>query len=307
MSAARKLLLLGAAGFLGRSAAREFLQRGWEVFGADAAPAQNAPSGIQYEQVSLPSPELPLLIQRVQPDACIHAAGRASVALSMTDPAADFHDGVVVTFGLLNALRLHAPRCRTVLLSSAAVYGNPAALPIREADAPAPLSPYGFHKLQCELLADEFAQLFALPVASARIFSAYGTGLRRQVVWDICEKALRGGGLRLRGTGQESRDFIHARDVASAVATIVEAGPMCGERYNLASGEETTIAELAEALLPMLGLNTKAEFGAEENAGDPRNWRADISRLQALGYRRRVPLADGLRGVATWARAELGL
>jgi UDP-glucose 4-epimerase len=303
----RKLLLLGAAGFLGRAVVREFQARGWEIFGADAAPGQNAPAGIAYEQISLPSPGLAELIRRVQPDACVHAAGRASVALSMQDPAADFRDGVVVTFELFDALRQHAPGCRTVLLSSAAVYGNPVALPIREDHAPAPLSPYGFHKWQIELLAEEFAKIFALPVASARIFSAYGAGLRRQVVWDICEKALRGGGLKLRGTGKESRDFIHARDVASALAVLVERAPMRGERYNLASGEETTIAELAAALLPMLELGATAEFGAEENAGDPKNWRADISRLQALGYRPRVSLTEGLRGVAAFARAELGI
>jgi UDP-glucose 4-epimerase len=194
-----------------------------------------------------------------------------------------------------------------VLLSSAAVYGNPVSLPITEEATPAPLSPYGYHKLQCELIGEEFARIFGLPVASARIFSAYGVGLRRQVVWDICEKAIVQGGLRLRGTGGESRDFVHAVDVAGGIAAMVEKAPMRGERYNLASGEETTIATLAEKLLAFLGCAAKPEFGAQENRGDPKNWRAETARLRALGFQPRVSLDEGLRGVATWARAELGL
>lgn len=231
----RKLLLLGAAGFLGRAVVREFLPRGWEIIGADAAPGQNAPAGIAYEQISLPSPGLADLIRRVQPEACVHAAGRASVALSMQDPAADFRDGVVVTFELLDALRLHAPACRTVLLSSAAVYGNPSALPIREDHTPAPLSPYGFHKWQIELLAEEFAKIFALPVASARIFSAYGAGLRRQVVWDICEKALRGGGLKLRGTGRKAA-------TSSTRATLPRRWPSSSKKRRCAGNATTSRA-----------------------------------------------------------------
>src|SRR5438552_189686 len=76
------------------------------------------------------------------------------------------------------------------------------------------LSPYGYHKRQAELICEEFSRVYALPTAVARIFSAYGPGLRRQVVWDICEKALATGKLELRGTGAESRDFIHAADIA---------------------------------------------------------------------------------------------
>lgn len=303
----RTLLLLGAAGFLGRACAREFLHRGWKVVGADAVPAQNAPAGIDYEQITLPSPALAELIAQVQPAACVHAAGRASVALSMEDPGRDFHDGAVVTFELLDALRRFAPACRAALLSSAAVYGDPVSLPISEEAVPAPLSPYGYHKLQCELIGEEFARVFGLPVASARIFSAYGVGLRRQVVWDICEKAILQGGVRLRGTGQESRDFVHAIDVAGGLAAMVEKAPMQGERYNLASGVETTIATLAERVLALLGFTAPPEFGAQENRGDPKNWRAEIGRLRALGFQPRVSLEEGLRGVTTWARAELGL
>jgi UDP-glucose 4-epimerase len=305
----RTLLLTGAAGFLGRATAREFLERGWKIHGLDVAPSENAPRGVAYTQAMLPGPQLAEIILRTKPDACVHAAGRASVALSREQPEIDFQNGVVATFELLNTLRLHAPQCRTVLLSSAAVYGNPVSLPIDETHAPMPLSPYGFHKRICEVLGEEFATVYGSRVASARIFSAYGVGLRRQVVWDICEKVLLAGDdrVRLRGSGRESRDFIHAADVASALATLLEGAPLQGECYNLGAGEETTIAELAQLVLGFLGKPGLVEFGDADNPDDPKNWRADISKLQALGYRRRVSLEEGLRGVTTWAQAELGL
>jgi UDP-glucose 4-epimerase len=301
----RTILIPGVAGFLGRHLAREFLQRGWRVAGLDVVAAENAPPGVDYRRLALPDPALGDFIREVRPAACVHCAGRASVALSLSDPAADFHDAVPVTFALLEALRRQAPECRTVLLSSAAVYGNPQTLPVGETQPPAPLSPYGYHKLLGEILAEEFSRLYALPTASVRIFSAYGPGLRRQVVWDICTRVLTTGTLRLRGTGQESRDFIHAADVAAALAVLIDGAPCQGERYNVASGRETTIAALATTLLEALGVKITPEFDGTATPGDPRNWRADISRLGALGFSPSIGLEAGLRSVAAWALAEL--
>ena len=305
----KTILITGAAGFLGRHSAREFAQAGCRVVGVDVAAAENSGLGpnIEYARLTLPSPAFGELIQRTQPTALIHCAGRASVANSMSDPGADFRDGTVLTFEVLDTLRTAAPHCRFVLLSSAAVYGNPASLPVTEEHACAPLSPYGYHKRQSELLCEEFARLFAVPTTVVRIFSAYGPGLRRQVVWDICRQALTGPELRLRGTGGESRDFIHAADVARALRQIVEAAPCTGEIYNLASGIETTIAELAERILRTLGRTIPVRFDGAQTPGDPRHWRADISRLRALGWEPRVTLEKGLESIAAWSAAELAI
>lgn len=302
------ILITGAAGFLGRHIAREFSQTGGKVVGVDVVAAENSGLGpnVEYARLTLPSPAFGELLQRTQPAALIHCAGRASVANSLTDPAADFRDGTVLTFEVLDALRRVTPRCRFVLLSSAAVYGNPATLPVTEMHACAPLSPYGYHKRQGELLCEEFARLFAIPTAAVRIFSAYGPGLRRQVVWDICRQALTEPELRLRGTGGESRDFIHAADVARALRQIMESAPCTGEIYNLASGIETTIAELADRILRQLGRAIPVRFDGAQTPGDPLHWRADISRVRALGCEPRVSLEKGLESFAVWSAAELG-
>lgn len=303
----KTVLITGVAGFLGRHAARQFAREGWRVVGVDIAAPENAQlsAGTLYHRMQLPSGGLGELLRALPPDACVHCAGRASVPFSMEDPAADFRDNAVLTFELLETLRLAAPRCRLLLLSSAAVYGNPATLPVAETQRTAPLSPYGYHKLQCELLCEEFSRIYALPTTIVRIFSAYGPGLRRQVVWDICERALSGEPLVLHGTGRESRDFIHASDIARGLVLLAENGGAEAEVYNLASGEETTIAALADLLLAALLQEKRPSFDGRATPGNPLSWRADIGKIRALGFAPAIGLEQGLRSVATWCAVEL--
>lgn len=304
----KKVLLTGAAGFLGKHIGRHFAQLGWKVAGVDilAPGSVQLAAEVRYEQCVLPSPDFERILRDLQPDVCIHCAGRASVPMSMSDPAADFRDNTILTFELLDAIRRNTPGCRFILLSSAAVYGNPRALPVSENTHVAPLSPYGFHKRQCELICQEFAKIYGVPTISTRIFSAYGPGLRRQVVWDICERLLTKGSLSLSGTGQESRDFIHATDIARALALLADKAPANGEIYNLSAGRETTIAELASLLISAMGMGVEAQFDGRSRPGDPLNWRADVSKLRELGFEPAVSLEKGLADVAAWARLELG-
>lgn len=301
------VLITGVAGFIGRYVARHFSEQGWSVIGVDNSPPENAPTANLkvYQRLQMPDAALNALLQEYTPQACIHCAGRASVGLSMTDPLSDFYTNTALTFEILNALRLNAPNCRFIFLSSAAVYGNPESLPISETQSTAPLSPYGFHKWQCEQLCLEFAKVYGLPTASVRIFSAYGPGLRRQVIWDICQKAITQPLVTLQGTGQESRDFIHALDIAKALLALINSAPMQGEAYNLASGREVTISELANLILSSLDYEGVPQFDGVVPAGTPLNWQADISKLMALGFSPSVPLERGVKTFANWCRAEL--
>src|SRR5258706_14656841 len=97
----------------------------------------------------------------------------------MQSPLTDFHGQLLRAAPLFEAVRLSAPEARIVLVSSAAVYGNAVTLPVAENAPLAPISAYGFHKLQQETLADEYVALYALRACKARIFSTYGENLRR--------------------------------------------------------------------------------------------------------------------------------
>ena len=300
------VLITGVAGFLGRYVARHFVRQGWRVVGFDEVPPENVSiADVEYVRAQLPGSALGETLKALAPDACVHCAGRASVGLSMDQPAADYYGNTLLVFELLEALRRHAPRCRFLLLSSAAIYGNPTSLPVTEQHAVQPLSPYGYHKRQAELLCEEFSRIYSLPTACARIFSAYGPGLRRQVVWDICEKILTRGQLMLKGTGTESRDFIHAADIAQGLYLLATKAPCEGDIYNLASGREVTIAELAATLLNSLGSQFQPAFDGHATPGDPLHWRADITKISALGFAPATPLEQGLHTVATWCAAEL--
>src|SRR5215207_9535576 len=122
----KTVLITGVAGFLGSYVARHFEQAGWDVTGVDIVAPENSGMGrrSKYVRLPLPSPQLEALLANAQPHTCVHCAGRASVGLSIDDPAADFKANTVLTFELLDALRRFAPRSRFLLLSSAAVYGN---------------------------------------------------------------------------------------------------------------------------------------------------------------------------------------
>jgi UDP-glucose 4-epimerase len=303
----KTLLITGVAGFIGRYVARHFSEQGWSVIGVDNSPPENAPLAnlSAYHRLQLPDPTLNSLLKDNSPQVCIHCAGRASVGLSMTEPAADFYSNTMVTFELLNTLRLNAPECRFIFLSSAAVYGNPESLPVSEKQFCTPLSPYGFHKLQSEQLCLEFTKVYDLPTASLRIFSAYGPGLRRQVLWDICQKAITQPNLNLQGTGEESRDFIHALDIARALSVVVQSAPMEGEVYNLGSGREVKIFELAKIVLDSLEENFAPQFDGVVPPGNPLYWQADISKLKSIGFTPTVELERGVKTFVNWCRAEL--
>lgn len=188
-------------------------------------------------------------------------------------------------------------------MSSAAVYGNPVVLPVRENAPLAPVSPYGFHKQIAETLLQEYYQVYGVASCAARVFSAYGPGLRRQLLWDVCRKAMTGS-VGLSGTGAETRDFIHVADVARAVRVLAENAPMHAEPYNVASGVETSVAELASGLVANVSPAVTVEFSGAQRPGDPLRWCADISAIAKLGFTPSVTLEAGLSEYAQWCTRE---
>lgn len=292
----------GASGFLGRYLVRELARHGWQVAGIGPMTPDAELVGHlrRYSTWRLPDAGLVKLLHELQPDLFVHAAGRASVPESLAHPAADFEAGPALVFHLLDQLRQHSPQTRFLYLSSAAVYGNPTCLPVSEDHPLAPTSPYGHHKMLCEQICGEFTSLFGLKTASLRIFSAYGPGLRRQVVWDLCRRLSTEKDPAFQGTGHESRDFIHAADVARAVTTVAQQAAMEAEVYNVAAGQETTVAELARRVTELLGTAARPRFSGVQPPGTPRNWCADVGRLTALGYRSEVGLDEGLAEYVSW-------
>lgn len=296
------VLITGANGFIGASMGRLFSEKGFHVIGWDLSPSDKGL--FQVESVDLSSQScIEEALIKVNPDKIVHCAGSADVGKSVLDPYWDYQGNVSLTHNLLFAVHhLKLDNVQIVFLSSAAVYGNPESLPITESSPLNPLSPYALHKVMCEDLCHYFARNFSMDIRIARIFSAYGKGLRKQIFWDMYQKLKDTGRLDMFGSGNESRDYINVEDVLQALYLITTA-PSDGEIiYNVANGEEVTIREATEQFAQCAGIDMdQIHFNGVVREGDPLNWRADITRLKGLGYQKRITIQEGLKQYYDWA------
>ena len=299
------LLVTGAGGFLAGYTARAFADAGWTCIGVGRSdPNRQASLYRAFHLHDLSSADrVATLVERYRPSAIVHFAAPSSVPASVARPLGDLQEHITPTGNLLEGARLTGAKPRFLLLSSAAVYGNPAALPVSE-DAPlAPVSPYGFHKVMQETLADEYHQVFGIPVAKARVFSTFGEGLRKLAVWEIARRAL-GGDVAVHGTGDEVRDYLYAGDVARALLAIITGGAFAGEAVNVASGRGTSVRELAQTIFDELGIAGPPQFDGLAPRGNPTAWIANVDRLAALGFAPTERLDAALRRTVRWIQTS---
>ena len=294
----KKVLIVGSKGFIGEYAYQFFRNSsGYHCWGCDVVAEYNDPN---YFLIDSSNSDFSEIFEAESFDFCINCSGAASVPDSLKHPLRDFSLNTFNVIKLLDAIRKHAPHCRFVNLSSAAVYGSPTSLPVAETAPNQPISPYGQHKLMAEDLCREYHEYFGVASCSLRIFSAYGPGLRKQLLWDIFQKTLQTDSIQLFGTGKESRDFVFITDIVRAIALVMEKGEFDARTYNLASGTETTVQEVLSALLPALGYTGNYLFSGSNRSGDPINWRADIGRLTSLGFTPEVTVQEGVKHYVKW-------
>jgi UDP-glucose 4-epimerase len=302
-----RLLITGISGFIGGSVGRYAAQRGAVVLGTGRANDGGDEWPGLYTRVTC-SEDLATVIQEFHPDVVINAAGTASVGASVADPLNDFRGSVQTCADVLEAVRRSGNRPLVVIPSSAAVYGNPASLPVSEQAVLQPISPYGFHKAACELLAREYAECFDLNVLVCRFFSVFGPAQRRLLIWELHQQLNGTEKIAwLSGTGEETRDFLYIDDLAAALLEVIEQFQTLESNYlllNIASGVETSVLQLAETIRDLVAPEKEIECRGEQRKNDPLRWRADISRLQSLlrTWRPRA-LEDGLAAcAAAWRK-----
>jgi UDP-glucose 4-epimerase len=296
-----RILILGSEGFIGNHLVKALKVIGNDIYGCDLfeRPFHEA---YHYIKVSRLSPQWEEIFSTQVFDVCINAAGSGNVPYSMTHPLMDFEANTLDAIRILDAIKRLNGSCKYLHISSAAVYGNPPSLPVREDMGPTPLSPYGYHKWMSELACKEFYHLHNVKTAILRPFSVYGPGLRKQLIWDLYHKISKGDDLTLFGTGDESRDFVYVEDLARAVKLILDQAPFDNTVYNIASGEETTIRAVSELFRKVIGTSCKISFNNQKREGDPANWRADISRIKELGFNPSFTFEEGLTKTHEWLK-----
>lgn len=301
-------LVTGARGSIGRNVAVALAHKGWTVHGighGDWGVEERLSWGIQRwneNDVSLAA----LRSLDIRPDLIVHCAGSGSVGASISDPYVDFRRTVSTTADLLEFVRGECPQATLVYPSSAAVYGIAEHFPITE-DAPLrPASPYGVHKRLAEELVRDHARLFGLNAAIVRLFSIYGEGFRKQLLWDACRRIC-ADETEFFGTGLETRDWLHVSDAGELMIRAADnAGPHCPV-VNGGSGVAVTVADVVGELFDLMGKNDRPVFCGTERHGDPRDYQADISRAVAWGWRPSIDWRAGLSRYAAWFRKESGL
>lgn len=294
-----QILIIGSKGFIGSHAIAFFKNKNYTVIGCDVVTDYD---NADYIQIDATNSDYHFIFENNQFDVCINCSGAASVPLSIQFPLKDFNLNTLNVFKILDAIRTTQPNCKFINLSSAAVYGNPESLPITEDFKLKPLSPYGIHKMQAEQICKEFYDYYSIATCSLRIFSAYGNGLRKQLLWDLFKKFNSGENIELFGTGHETRDFIHVDDVINAINCVINKGTFTGNQINLANGEEYTIKFIADLFKNNLNSGATITFNNQVKAGDPLNWKADISKIQVMGYRPTMTLENGVKNYIHWAK-----
>lgn len=281
-----RILITGSQGFIGQSVGRYATRLGHTVLGIgrSSQPSHDWPG--QYVQADVGQTDLSKIISQFSPDTVIHAAGPASVQISLRTPFDDFSGSVVAWANLLDSVRRSEVRPVVVCPSSAAVYGNPVQLPVSEEAPVVPISPYGFHKAACEWLAREYAECFGLNLVICRLFSVFGERQRRLLVWDLYARLVGPEPVVwLEGTGEEVRDYLYVEEVASAMLRLsadraFQASDGTYRVVNVAGGVPVIVRELAQQLRTFLSSGKEIRCRGTARPGDPVRWWADISRLR---------------------------
>lgn len=227
-----------------------------------------------------------------------HEAAIASVAQSLVAPRLTNDVNTNGTIEVMLAAARHGVR-RVVFAGSSAVYGVPEELPCRESQRPAPMSPYGASKLAAEHYIHSLGQLHGVETSVLRYFNVYGPGQDPSaeyaaVVPRFIMAVLDGGRPIINGSDDISRDFVYVDDVVEANLLAARASSPSGLTCNIASGSQTSLRDLLQAVCAAAGRVVDPVFGPAR-PGDIRHSFADISLArQELGYDAAVGLSDGI-------------
>lgn len=318
-----RVLLTGAAGFIGSSVAQALLARGDQVLGVDNFNTFYDPAIKErnWQEATLAGGDHRLLrldirdpaLQPIfadastRPDVVCHLAAWAGVRPSIRDPLTYQANNVEGTVRLLELARHHQVR-PFVFASSSSVYGARQKVPFSEEDrVDDPISPYAATKKTGELFGYTYHQLFGLSFTGLRFFTVYGPRQRPEMAIHLFARSiLDGTPLSLHGDGSSSRDYTFIDDIVKGVvAAIDRTVQVPGYRiYNLGGSETTSLSELVLELERILGKKAVVQRLPDQPGDVPRTY-ADLTRAKAeLGYLPTTTVKQGLLRFCEWLQAR---
>lgn len=298
----KTIFVTGGAGFIGLHVIDLLLEKGYKVrifdnmFRGDRDAVNKLVAGGNVE----------LIDQDVRYGGAVHAAmtgcdavihlAAVSINKSQADPYESMEINTIGSHNVFAAAADHKVR-RVVFASSASVYGDPDKLPMHEDDALKPLTPYCISKRTAEDLLAYYERRTGLSWIALRFFNVYGEGQKTtayytSVINHFVNRLRNGEPPVIDGDGQQSMDFIHVRDIARAVVLALECEQDCMP-INVASGIDTTIADLARILIDAVGADVEPQFSprkvlASRRAGDTTRAK------EVLGFEASIPVREGM-------------
>jgi len=300
------IVVTGGAGFIGSHIAWELVKDNDVVIidNLYTGKEENVPPGAKLVRADIRDYEsIAELISHA--DYVFHEAAQVSVVESVRDPIFTEEVNVIGTLNILKALL--EGQGKLIFASSAAVYGDNPNLPLRETERPRPLSPYGVTKATAEEYLRVFNELYGVPTVALRYFNVFGPRQSANqyagVISIFINRALKNEPLVIYGDGKQTRDFIYVKDVVRANILAAESRRSNGKVFNVATGRQTTILELAMKVIEITGANSSVLFD-KPRPGDIRHSLADISEIKGLGFEPEWSLEEGLKKTVEWYSSQ---
>ena len=323
-SGKNKILVTGAAGFVGSFVAARLAQMGHHVIGCDnfndyytpklktdRVNAILAPAGVECLTVELAdTAQVNALFQRVQPDLVVHLAAQAGVRYSLTNPAAYIQANLVAFGNMLEASQRHKVQ-HLLYASSSSVYGANAKVPFSEDDAAdEPVSLYAATKKANELMAYSYSHLYRLPTTGLRFFTVYGPWGRPDMAYfSFTQKMLKGETIPVFAEGQLQRDFTYIDDIVEGVVRLLfRPTPDTTVRpphaiFNIGNHQPVKVVDFIETLERVLGVKAKIQHLPMQPGDVPMTY-ADTSKLRGwVDFAPTTPLETGLIRFKDWYNA----
>ena len=307
-----RLVVTGAAGFIGSHLCDRLLEAGHEVVGIDGYvpfyPREMKERNLANAKASRRFTLHETLIERADnlesllegASAIYHLAAQAGVRDSWGDDFAGYVEHNVLGTQKLLEAAVNARVPRLIYASSSSVYGDVNELPLRESMALSPVSPYGVTKLAAEHLVHLYGKANDLSVTSLRFFTVYGPRQRPDMAFHRFLKAVRDAQpITLYGDGEQTRDFTFIADLIDVLqGTLVQGKP--GLVYHVGGGQRISVLKVLETIASVTGREVRIDR-QEGQKGDMRDTLADTARAaRDLGFIPKTPLAAGLKAEWEW-------
>ncbi|MFL0352887.1 NAD-dependent epimerase [Xanthomarina sp. GH4-25] len=336
-----KILVTGAAGFIGFHMCKKLLSEGYEVVGLDnindyyevelkyarlkelgilkqeakqfnSLSISTTSEGFSFVRLSLEDREnLPLLFETHKFDVVCNLAAQAGVRYSLENPESYIDSNVVGFLNILECCR-HNNIKHLLYASSSSVYGENEKIPFSVTDSvDHPISLYAATKKSNELMAYTYSHLYNIPTTGLRFFTVYGPWGRPDMALFLFTRAIdKGESIKVFNHGNMSRDFTYIDDIIKGIQIVLNNPPnRTGENKsvpyrlsNIGNGSPESLGDFIAAIELSLGRTAKKEFFPMQPGDVPRTW-ADVSELEKMGYKSKVNIKEGVQKFVEWYKA----